>query len=93
MGMGGEHDASPLVPLSEFVGCLGDLVGQVGGQEEGLTLTVTDLTIQLPFELEVRVDESGDVALASATPERTETSYRPMLHGLKVGIVLDHGES
>ncbi len=53
-------------------------------------LTIEELRLDLPIELDVLVDENGQVELQSAPPtQQIETSVMPVLHRLMVRMV--HG--
>jgi hypothetical protein len=76
----------PLPPLSEFVGAL---VG-LGLEEE--TLDLTELTLELPIELQLgRTGEGLDLG-ASPPTQRIETTVLPVFHRLRVTFAAEHAE-
>jgi hypothetical protein len=84
-----EYEEGALRSVSELVRGLADVVGQVGTPADGMVLTVETVQVQLPVELVVARDAAGALALRAAPPERTETSFRPALHGLRLRIEVE----
>jgi hypothetical protein len=80
-------DERGLWPVSELVGGLADVIGQVGGPEQGMALTVEQLRVQLPVELMVESCSDGTLSVLATAPERTGTSFAPTLHNLSIRVV------
>lgn len=77
-------------PLSEIVSGLASFIRQVGGRAEGATLTVEELDVRLPCELRVGSDGASVTRIEGAFPERTGTSFAPILQLLRLRVVRDH---
>ncbi|MCA9707538.1 MAG: hypothetical protein KDK70_16920 [Myxococcales bacterium] len=55
-------------------------------------MTVESLTLELPLELALDVDERGGLRVRGAPPtQRTETTFMPVQHRLRVRIVEGDG--
>ena len=80
------------VPARDLVGALMEVLEAAGeSPESGLELDT--VAVALPVELELEV-EGGRVrsVLASPPTQRTETSIRTALHGLRLSGVVVHAE-
>ena len=82
-------DDRALRPAAELVSGLSEFVGQVGGPQEGVVLTVQDLRVALPVELAVEAGADGLLAVLASPPERTATSFGPILGRLSIHVVLE----
>ena len=82
-----EYDG-PLPLFADFMNVLGEHDGVVTGATEqgtGVRLTVTELAFDLPMELRVRENETGDLVLRAGPPtQRVDTTIFPVLHRLRV---------
>ena len=78
--------------VSGFVGVLTDFVQQVG-DPHFMTMTVTDLKVAMPVEMYVEADQSNEIAFLIAPPrQRIKTSIMPMLHSMRMRVVLNDDE-
>jgi hypothetical protein len=82
-----EYDG-PLPLFADFINVLGEHDGVVIGATEqgtGVRLTVTGLAFDLPMELRVRENETGDLVLRAGPPtQRVDTTIFPVLHRVRV---------
>jgi hypothetical protein len=59
--------------------------GELVDEDAGVRSHITQVTFELPIELDVSRDESGVLTLGSAPPlYYVDTSYRPSYHRLRV---------
>lgn len=80
----------PLPPLSEFLEGLSDVTRPVFNAASDNVLLVNDIKVSLPFELGIEPGLDEDIFLAAAPPtQQTETSIMPVLHTIRVHVVLD----
>jgi hypothetical protein len=86
--------------LGELVGAaqvepeLGDVFGSPDAAQRnpGFGLAVSEIKADLPFELDL-IEEQGAWQLDAAPPtQKIETSVMPVLHRLRIRVVLDDGE-
>ena len=87
-------DLDPLLPLADLIHPLTDYEKQRVNPETGQVLTVEQIKVDMPIELRVEVDESGQVRLKGSAPtQRTETAVLPVFHQMQLRIVEDrHGQ-
>ena len=65
-----------------------DIRGEIVDDEVGVRSHITQLSIELPIELDVSRDESGALVLGSAPPiYYVDTTYRPSYHRIRVTAV------
>lgn len=82
-----------LLPFAQFVSGLSNVGESLRDERMGIAMTVENIAIDLPVELEIIVDENGKVALAGAPPtQQTETTILPVLHQLRINLVSNNGE-
>ena len=88
------EDLDPLLPMADLIHTLTDYEKQRVDPETGQVLTVEQIKVDMPIELRVEVDESGQVRLKGAAPtQRTETTLLPVFHQMQLHIVEDrHGQ-
>lgn len=87
-------DEKTLVPFAGFVQALFDLWEPMRDPETGLQTKVEALTVDLPCEMSVEVDEAGAPTIAGAPPLlRTETSFTPVFHQICIHFTIDQHES
>jgi hypothetical protein len=59
----------------------------------GLTLTLDQININMPIEFNAIVNEIGQVTLQGSPPtQRTETTFLPVFHQMRLQIVRDDAE-
>ncbi|MDJ0702775.1 MAG: hypothetical protein QNJ46_05795 [Leptolyngbyaceae cyanobacterium MO_188.B28] len=88
------ENLDPLLPWADLIHALTDYEKQRVDPETGQVLTVEQIKVDMPIELRVEVDESGQVKLKGSAPtQRTETTLLPVFHQLQLHIVEDrHGQ-
>ncbi|MGH7596278.1 MAG: hypothetical protein ACREOI_07990 [bacterium] len=87
-------EAKALVPFTSFVLAMFDLWEPLRDPETGLQAKVEELTVGLPCEMSVEVDDEGVLAIAGAPPLlRTETSIMPVFHQIRIHLAIDQNES
>lgn len=88
------EDLDPLLSFADLIHTLTDYEKQRVNPETGQVLTVEQIKVDMPIELRVEVDESGQVTLKGAAPtQRTETTVLPVFHQMQLRIVEDrHGQ-
>ena len=77
-----------LAPFTFFVDALASAsAAAVPGSDYIESLWVEHLAIQMPFEMDVRVEDDGKVKLAGAPPTQyTETTIMPVFHGMRLTV-------
>ena len=86
------HPDDRLTSLSEFIGELAAAV-TAEPQDGEAWLTLAELSVGLPFELDL-LEVDGRIVLDAAPPtQHTETTVMPVLHQLTLRIEADHGDS
>ncbi len=65
-----------------------DFRGEIVDNEAGVRSHITQISIELPIEMDVSRDEKGALVLGSAPPiYYVDTSYRPSYHRIRVTAV------
>jgi len=90
-----EEPAKPfdesLLHFSAFVESLtADLGGRVTDEDDIASMSVEEVLLTMPIELEINIDESAQLVVGGAPPtQRTETSVMPVFHRLTLRLVRD----
>lgn len=80
--------------FSEFLEGLSDVTQPVGDVFGENVLLVTDVKVNLPFELDIKINEDGNVSFLAAPPtQRIETTIMPVFHTVGIHLVLDEQAS
>jgi hypothetical protein len=82
---------------NEFTAPLGELFGELAAYTEpleddelGVRFTVERVVLDMPFEMDVNLDEADGVALSGAPPTQIiETTFFPVLHRLKMTVEVE----
>ena len=80
-----------LLHFSAFVESLtADLGGRVTDEDDIASMSVEEVLVTMPVELEISIDESAHLVVGGAPPtQRTETSVMPVFHRLTLRLVRD----
>lgn len=80
-----------LLHFSAFVESLtADLGGRVTDEDDIASMSVEEVLLTMPIELEINIDESAQLVVGGAPPtQRTETSVMPVFHRLTLRLVRD----
>jgi hypothetical protein len=90
-----EEPAKPfdesLLYFSAFVESLtADIGGRVTDEHDIASMSVEEVLVTMPVELEINIDENAHVVVGGAPPtQRTETSVMPVFHRLTLRLVRD----
>jgi hypothetical protein len=81
-----------LSPVADFVLGFTDIVDEMRSDEVGMSCFVSDVKVDMPIEIGVKVDADGNIGLASAPPtQQIETTIFPVLHRMRLGLVVENG--
>jgi hypothetical protein len=76
-----------LAPFQAFVGSLAVATDPEVDESLQMGLFIEKMKLDLPFEMDVLVDEDGKVHLAGAPPtQQTETSFLPVFHRMRLEL-------
>lgn len=80
-----------LLHFSAFVESLtADIGGRVTDEGDIASMSVEEVLVTMPVELEINIDENAQVVVGGAPPtQRTETSVMPVFHRLTLRLVRD----
>jgi hypothetical protein len=80
-----------LLHFSAFVESLtADLGGRVTDEDDIASMSVEEVLVTMPVELEISIDENAHLVVGGAPPtQRTETSVMPVFHRLTLRLVRD----
>lgn len=80
-----------LLHFSAFVESLtADIGGRVTDEDDIASMSVEEVLVTMPVELEINIDENAHVVVGGAPPtQRTETSVMPVFHRLTLRLVRD----
>ncbi|MBU0680018.1 MAG: hypothetical protein KKD73_01220 [Proteobacteria bacterium] len=81
-----------LSPVMDFVLGFTDFTDEMRDDTVGMACSVTEVKVDMPVEIGVKVDEDGNVRLAGAPPtQQIETTIFPVLHRMRLGLVVGNG--
>ncbi len=83
--------------VNEFTAPLGELFGELAvytetleDDELGVRFTVGRVVLDMPFELDVDIDDAGRASLSGAPPTQiVETTFFPVLHRLRMTVEVE----
>ena len=79
------YDELKLPEFSEYITAMVGDVAHMQDEASGMNLTISDIALEMPFELEL--DQSAVLNLYASPPTQgTATSVLPVLHQLKVSF-------
>ena len=79
-----------LLPLSDLLQTLTNYEKQHIDPETGQVLTVEQIQVNMPIELRVSVNETGQVTLKGSAPtQRTGTTILPVFHQMQLCLIED----
>ncbi|MBD2206940.1 hypothetical protein H6G33_31185 [Calothrix sp. FACHB-1219] len=85
-------DDTPLNPFGELIAQLTDYEPQTYDPETGLTMSIEQITIQMPIEMRIETQENGEVTVKSSAPtQNIETTIMPVFHRLQLRVVTNDG--
>ena len=96
-----ERDQSPtgtpgdevLLPLARLMHKLTNFEVQIADPQHNQAMTIEQVRVELPVELDVGVDEDGHVHLKGGPPtQRTETTFLPVFHRMGFRLVKDESK-
>lgn len=79
---------SAFIPMSKYINALKD-IEQVSYRDEqaGFRLDLDKMTVEMPIEMDIKVDENGEVHLGSTSPiYYANTSLQPVYHKIRITI-------
>jgi len=86
-------DRSLLMPFSDLVLELTSYEKQLIDPISGYTMTIEQVTVDMPVELKINVNKDGTVNLNASPPTQlVKTTVMPVFHQLKLRVVRDDGE-
>ncbi len=81
---------SLLMPFSQLIHDLVDYNKHLEEPILGQVMTVEQVKLDMPVEINIAVDDQGKVTLNGSPPtQRTETTILPVFHQLKLRVVRD----
>ena len=85
-----------LEPLSLIMELMTSIGERTSDEEFDVPVSVTEMDVSLPVELDIHVDDNGGITLGSAPPtQQIETTFMPVFQNVRVKITtIDklHGE-
>lgn len=77
-----------LSPVMDFVLGFTDFTDEMKNDQLGFACSVTNVQVDMPVEMALKVDDNGNVDLASAPPtQQIETTIFPVLHRMRLNLV------
>jgi hypothetical protein len=75
--------------VNDFMQGLSAFEGEI--ENDVCKMSIERIILDMPFELEVKTDSSGDIVLGSCPPtQKIETSFMPVFHRIKMNIEVTH---
>ncbi len=76
-----------VLPISAMMECISELEGVIAEEQWGMSMSVEEITIDLPAEFDIMQDDMGRLVLGAAPPtQRIETTFMPVFHRLTLTI-------
>lgn len=86
-------DRSLLMPFSELVLELTSYEKQLIDPVSGFAMTIEQVTVDMPIELKINVNQDGTVNLKASPPTQlVKTTVMPVFHQMKLRAIRDDGE-
>lgn len=86
-------DRSLLMPVSQLVGKLTDYPKFMADPQSGETMTIEQLTVDMPIELKVAVNPDGTINVKGSPPTQlVKTTVMPVFHRMRLRVVREDGE-
>ncbi|BAY95257.1 MULTISPECIES: hypothetical protein [unclassified Tolypothrix] len=86
-------DHSLLLPFAQLVEKLTDYQKQIIDPQTGFAMMIAQLTVDMPIELKVTVNNDGTVNLKASPPtQMVKTSVMPVFHQMQLRIVREDGD-
>lgn len=74
-----------LFPVGQLLVNISEIQGEL--KDDISSMSIESLKIEMPFELDVRIDANGRLVLGGSPPtQQLETSFMPVFHKMKVNI-------
>lgn len=85
-----QNDRSLLMPFAQLVEELTNYEKQQVNHKTGLVMTIEQLTVDMPIELKVTVNNDGKVNIKGSPPTQlVKTTVMPVFHQMRLRIVKD----
>jgi hypothetical protein len=82
-----------LLPIAEVIHSLSEINGVVEDENWGLRMSIDEIEVEMPMELDIMTDDDGNLVLGSAPPTQTiETTFMPVFHKIKLAIKIFNDE-
>ena len=76
-----------LVPFSLIMELMTNIGERTSDEEFDNPVVVSEMTVSLPIEMEVHVDDEGGMTIGSAPPtQKIETTFMPVFQNVRVTI-------
>lgn len=90
-----QNDPAPvdeaMLQVNEFITEMTDLEAYMLSPDQDFAMKVKSIFIDMPLQLDLHVQEDGQVKLGSSPPlYYVETTVMPVFHQIKVNIEIDH---
>jgi hypothetical protein len=80
-----------LLPLSDFLLSLADLGFDIDEGDILQYLYLESLSLDLPMDIDISMNDEEEILIGGGTPvHRTETSFRPNYHRLKLNMQINN---
>ena len=80
-------------PFAEVVEMLTGWDEILADPQTGSTMHVEAVKVEMPLELKIQADDTGNVSLRGSAPtQNTETTIMPVFHRLKLTVEVDRGD-
>jgi hypothetical protein len=74
-----------LFPMGQLLVSISEIQGEL--KDDICSMSIESVKIEMPFELDVRVDSNGRLVVGGSPPtQQLETTFMPVFHKMKVNI-------
>lgn len=82
------------LPLADFIKEVTDIDAEISDRKTGMTMTAETIDMSMPIELDLQVEENGDVLIGAIPPlYYVETTVLPVFHQLTINLELTNPEA
>jgi hypothetical protein len=79
-----------MLGMGEFVSQMTDVEGDLSDEETQTALRVESVSMSMPIQLDLLVEEDGGVILGASPPiYYTETTFMPVFHQLTINLMVE----
>lgn len=82
-----------MLEMGDFVAQMSDIEGLLVSEEEAMVMQAEKVSLDIPIQLDLRVQEDGTVVIGTSPPlYYVETTIMPVFHQMQLNIEIDRSK-